>query len=361
MNLFKRGNVWWVYVQIDGVRSHKSTGTGNRRQAETIGKSFEDELNIRRHNLPAFQPEMTFDELAARFIGEGLAKPYSLERLKHVLPFFGEYALVKIDKAAVRRYRQQRHAASEITIATANRDVGVLRHMMYFAVEEGFITSNPLARMRMERERRTKKPILSYREETALFTGSAVHIQRIIIAALDTGMRRGEILGQRWEDIDLDNRVLYVSRSKTPEGEMREIPLTKRLYELLLSTRNHSGFVFTLGESSEDDKPAKEPRPLKNIKTAWASAIRRAQIRHFRFHDLRHTANTRMMLAGVMQEVRRELIGHSSRHSRDVNDRYTQIRLPEKRDAIRKLEIWLDAEAQKLAQPETVPAATPEP
>jgi hypothetical protein len=57
-----------------------------------------------------------------------------------------------------------------------------------------------------------------------------------------------------------------------------------------------------------------------------------------------------------MQEVRRELIGHTSRHSRDVNDRYTQIGLPEKRDAIRKLEIWLDAEAERLAQPTDAPA-----
>ena len=53
-----------------------------------------------------------------------------------------------------------------------------------------------------------------------------------------------------------------------------------------------------------------------------------------RFHDLRHTANTRMMLAGVLQEIRREIIGHSSQRSRDVNDRYTQIELPEKREAI---------------------------
>ena len=52
-----------------------------------------------------------------------------------------------------------------------------------------------------------------------------------------------------------------------------------------------------------------------------------------------------MMLAGVLQEVRREIIGHSSQRSRDVNDRYTQIELPEKREAIRKLEAWLDSQA----------------
>ena len=113
MTLYKRGNVWWVYVWIDGVRHAKSTGTSNRRHAQTIGQAFEEELNLKRHQMPGLKPEMTVDELAARFIGEGLAKPYSLERLKHVLPFFGNMTLGQIDKAAVRRYRQQRHAASD--------------------------------------------------------------------------------------------------------------------------------------------------------------------------------------------------------------------------------------------------------
>ena len=67
------------------------------------------------------------------------------------------------------------------------------------------------------------------------------------------------------------------------------------------------------------------------------------------------------MLAGVMQEVRRELIGHSLGNSRDVNDRYTNIQLPEKRDAIRKLEVWYDAEIAELAQTTDAPAETQEP
>jgi len=202
----------------------------------------------------------------------------------------------------------------------------------------------------MERERRTKKPVLSVREEQVLIANAPPHLQRIIVAAVDTGMRRGEILRQRWEDLDFDNRLLYVSNSKTPEGEMREIPLTGRLYASLVSLRKEKGIVFTF-----------EGEQQKNIKTAWKSSLRRAELRHFRFHDLRHAANTRLMLAGVMQEVRRELIGHTSQHSRDINDRYSHVGLAEKRDAIRKLELWLEAEVARLAQSESVPAETQEP
>jgi integrase len=165
-------------------------------------------------------------------------------------------------------------------------------------------------------------------------------------------MRRGEILSERWEDIDFDNRIIYVSHSKTPEGEAREIPLTRRLYDMLASMRRTQGFVFTYHGD-----------PIKIVKTTWASSLRRAGIRRIRVHDLRHTANTRMMLAGVLQEVRREIIGHTSRRSRDVNDRYTQIELPEKREAIRKLEVWLEGQEALLraeqAKPPFLPFAQP--
>jgi integrase len=269
---------------------------------------------------------------------------YSLDRLKHLLPFFAEMLVMNINTSAIRKYRQERNQERMLTAATVNRDLSVLRRILYWGVEEGYLASNPLGRLRMERERRTKRPVMSFREEKLLLRAAPEHLQRIIFCALQTGMRRGEILSQRWEDVDLDNRILHVSHSKTPEGEAREIPLTNCLFELLRVIRRQRGPVFTYQGDS-----------IRIIKTTWASSLRRSGIRHFRFHDLRHTANTRMMLAGVLQEVRREILGHSSQRSRDVNDRYTQIELPEKREAIRKLEAWLEGQALLLQTEEAAP------
>jgi integrase len=338
VSLYKRNSTWWSSIFIDGVRHCQSTGTSNRRSAEAIERQFRDELNDARHRVPHVNPDMTFGELAARFIANGMSTPYSLDRLNHLLPFFSEMPIRDISPATVRRYRQQRHEEKKtLKVATVNRDLSVLRRVLYWAVEERIIAVNPLGRLRMERERRTKRPVMSIREENLLMAKSPTHLQRIIRCALDTGMRRGEILTQRWEDIDFDNRILNVTHSKTPEGEARDIPLKGRLYELLLACRRERGVVFTFEGSS-----------IKIVKTTWASSLRRAGIRHFRFHDLRHTVNTRMMLAGALQEVRREILGHTSRHSRDVNDRYVQIELPEKQDAIRKLEVWLAAQTKLL-------------
>ena len=337
MSLYKRGGVYHSYVWQNGVRHQKSTGTGNRQKAQLIDQRFKEELNLQRHHISQPVPQMRFSELAARFIAEGTPKPYHLDRLKLLLPFFGDTPIGGIHKGLVSEYRNRRHGARTVTDSTVNRDIEALRHMLYWAVDEGFLLSNPLARIRMERERRKPRPVLSVADEDKLLAASAPHLRKIIVAALDTGMRRGEILQQRWEHVDFQRRLLFVTRSKTPEGEAREVPLTGRVYALLESLRQPEGLVFTF-----------EKRPVQRIKTAWRAAIRRAGVRYLRFHDLRHTFNTRLMEAGVQQEVRKALMGHSS--GEDVNATYTHVELPHKREAIRKLECWLEEE-HKNKQP----------
>lgn len=309
-------------------------------------------------------PDITFGALAARFIADGMSTPYSVDRLQHLLPFFADLPVREINQSLTRKYRQERYATRKsLKPATINRDLSVLRRVLNWGVEEGIIAMNPLGKLRLERERRTKRPVMSVREELILTAHAPLHLKRIILCALDTGMRRGEILTQRWEDVDFDNRMLHVSHSKTPEGESRVVPLTGRLYDLLKSFRKERGIVFTYAPTTSpkkssnaiaDEESSKDSagNPIKIVKTAWAASLRRAHLRHFRFHDLRHTANTRLMLAGVLQEIRRELIGHSSQHSRDTNDRYSQIGLAELKDAIAKLELWLAAQANQLAQEE---------
>jgi integrase len=159
-----------------------------------------------------------------------------------------------------------------------------------------------------------------------LNTASA-HLRLIVITALDSGMRRGEILHQIWEHVDFGRRVLSVTRSKTAEGEGREIPLTERLFHLLSGIQRKEGPLFTFREQA-----------VASVKTSWNSMIKRAGLRHLRFHDLRHTFNTRLMEAGVMQEVRKAIMGHTS--GGGINAVYTHVELPTKRKAIASLEAW---------------------
>lgn len=337
MSLWKRGNTFWSYHWLDGIRHAKSTGTGNLRQAKLIDQRFRDELNLKRHHVVEFNPDMTVGELSARFIAEGDPAAWVLDRLNQVLPYWGEIPIGHIHKSMAADYRRRRHAQKQVTDTTINRDLEALRHILFWAVDEGFLAANPLTHLRLVPERRKPRSVLSFDEERKLLAAAAPHLREMAIVSLDTGMRRGEILHQRWEHVDFNRKLLFVTRSKIAGGEGREIPLTERVHSLLLSRRQPEGLVFTF-----------HGRSITTIKTAWKAAIRRASIRYYRFHDLRHTFNTRLMEAGVIQDVRRTLMGHST--GQDVNSIYTHVELPVKREAIRKLEAWMAAQNQ--VQPE---------
>jgi integrase len=337
MTLFRRGNVFWAYVYVDGVRHAKSTGTTNRRQAEQIEQRFKDELNLKRQGMSQLAPETTFGELAARFLAEGQPRPYHLDRLKMLLPYFAGTPIGRITKNLALAYRKYRHSGKRISDTTVNRDLEALRSILFWAVDEGLLSTNPLSRVRMTRERKKPRFVLSVAEEELLLQSAAPHLRAIVVAALDTGMRRGEILSQRWEHVDINRQLLSVTHSKTPEGEAREVPLTGRLLEFLRAQRKPEGLVFTF-----------KGQPIHKIKTAWMTAIRRAGIRYYRFHDLRHCFNCRLMEAGVLQEVRKALMGHST--GEGAHSTYIHVELPIKRDAIRKLEAWVLNQRTQLAQ-----------
>jgi len=333
--LWKRGRVWWSYVYVKGVRHAKSTGTGNLRIAQKIDQDFKETLTLANLGMRVPQPEMTFGELTALFLAEAPPKPHHLDRLKVLLPYFADIPIGRINKALFRDYRAKRHATKQVSDATVNRDFGVLRHLLYSAVDEGYLAANPLARVPLVPERRKPRMLMSVAEEVLLLQAAAPHLRPIIITALDTGMRRGEILAQRWEHVDLTRSLLSVTRSKTAGGEGREIPFTRRLHTLLTAQPKSEGLVFTF-----------QGRPIRRIKTAWKAAIARAGIRRCRFHDLRHVHNVRLMEAGVLQEIRRSLMGHSS--GRGAHAAYIHVELPAKREAIRKLDQWVAEQTLKL-------------
>jgi integrase len=224
-----------------------------------------------------------------------------------------------------------------VSETTVNRDVELLRHLLFFAVDEGVLVANPLSRVPFVKDHRKPRLVMTLDEEKALLVAAAPHLRPMIITALDAGMRRGEILSELWEHVDFDRNLLAVTKSKTAGGEGREIPLTKRLSEYLLANRRTEGLIFGYNGKA-----------VSRIKTAWRSAVKRAKITYFRFHDLRHTFNTRLIEAGVLQEVRKALMGHSS--GEDAHARYIHVELPLKREAIRKLEEWVTNHKSQIQQ-----------
>src|SRR5439155_990712 len=136
VSLFKRGNTWWSYFYDNGIRHQYSTGTSNRRQAETIEAKLKEEVNNQRFQIVRADPNMKFGELVAQFVANGCARPHHLYHLKFLLPFFGETPVLRITKSLTGEFRRQRHSGKSIKDATVNRDLSVLRHILYWAVDE---------------------------------------------------------------------------------------------------------------------------------------------------------------------------------------------------------------------------------
>jgi len=338
VSLYKRGGVYWSYLYRDGVRQQFSTGTGNRKAAQKIENHRKQELNDARFQITDYDPDITLGAIAARFVASGSAHTHHYYHLRFLLGYFADTAALRVTKAMAEEFRRKRKKFNpQIKDATVNRDLSVLRHLLYWAVDEQLLAANPLARLKMPRERRIRRQILSVAEEVSLLGVAKSHLYLMIVIALDTGMRRGEITSQLWEDIDFSQRTLSVTHSKTPGGELREIPLTERLFALLAEQRRPNGLVIEF-----------QGQPVHIIKTTWRTALKNAKIRRIRFHDLRHTFATRLMEAGVLQEVRMALMGHSP--GAKIHAVYTHIELPTKREAIRKLETWVSNQQQQLKE-----------
>jgi integrase len=334
MTLFKRGRLWWTGFYVEGKRIQQSTGTSNRRHAELIENKLKADANLAVFNIAVVDPHVTFRTLAEAFLEKAEASIFHRGRMKPLNAFFGDMPIRTITKNSVAEYRQARKGNDGmLKDSTLNRDIAVLRRVLYWAADQGLITMNPLAHVPMVRERRIKKPVLSLEHESLLLQVAKPHMVAFIMAAVDTGMRRGELFRQIWEDIDLARGILFVTRSKTAEGESREIPLTRRLISLLGEKRKQldqpTGSVFTF-----------QGHAIGDLKRSWETAQRDAKLPlRYRFHDLRHTFATRLMEAGVVQDIRMALMGHEPR---TVHWGYTHVELPAKREAIRKLEEWKD-------------------
>jgi integrase len=194
-------------------------------------------------------------------------------------------------------------------------------------------------------ERKDVGRALSPDEERAILEAAAKNrspmIQTFIRVALLTGLRCGEIINLKWEQIDLEGRTLAVGKAKTAAGTGRIVPLNEALFgtlsvhaawvarELKQTLQPH-WYVFPWCHTVKLVDPT---RPATSIKTAWNSVREDAGV-SCRLHDLRHTACTKMAEAGVPEATMKALMGHMSAA---MVERYSHVRESAKRVAVESL------------------------
>lgn len=212
-----------------------------------------------------------------------------------------------IEKFRTLRLNTPINEEKERSIASVNRELEVLRAMFRLAVRQGWIIRSPfdLGNSLISKADETQRErVLSHEEETRLLsacTGRRAHLKPLLITALDTGMRRGELFQLKWLDIDPQYQCINIRATTTKTMKDRTVGMSKRLNLELYELWNNSpkildALVFGI---------------TNTIKTAFASACKEAGIENFRFHDCRHTAITRMIQAGTPPMQVMKISGHT--------------------------------------------------
>lgn len=206
-----------------------------------------------------------------------------------------------------------------------NRELFVLSAILTLAVDDELIPGNPCRRVKPMRTDNERSRNLSKDEEKKLFEAldSECWLQDIVTMAIHTGMRRGEIFNLRWFDVDFSRGVIHVRNTKTAKD--RVVPMNAAAREMLERLPKTSGYVFP---------SPKTGGRLVDIKKKFNEACETAGIEDFRFHDLRHTAATRLADAGVNVIVIAEILGHGDIRT---TKRYSHAMEEAKREAVEKL------------------------
>ncbi|MGH9574553.1 MAG: tyrosine-type recombinase/integrase, partial [Candidatus Acidiferrales bacterium] len=237
-----------------------------------------------------------------------------------LVPFFGELPLDKINPFEVERYKQKR-LKDGVKKSSINREIGLLKSMLKTAVEWELTDKNAAKDAKLFKlDDPLPDRVLSHEEETKLLAACdeselryrAPHLKSIILIALYTGLRRGEILRLKWADIDFNDNVLIVRKSKTTSGKGRRVGLNSLLRQRLRLSVGQAHGEWVFPSPRRFQKPEEPERHIGDVKNAFRRAVRLSGIEPITFHQLRHTFCSRLADAGIPMPVIQDLAGHAS-------------------------------------------------
>lgn len=299
MGLYRRGKFFWFSIAYQGNRIQESLKTDNRKLAEKLYAKVLTDIIEGRYFESAKAKKTKFEEMTDKYLKE---YEHSRDRrtVKTLMTFFSGYLVSQIKTNVIAEYRNLR--LKSVKPATVYQELALLRRMFNVAIREWeWIKDNPVSRLSFSvGNRNARDRWLTIDEEKLLLEKATnpIWLRSLLMVALHTGMRRGEILDLRWQNVDLLKRLIRVVKSKN--GEKRSIPMSNTLCTLFksMNIRDISGKVFPISGSS--------------LRQAFDKVVGKAKLEDFRFHDLRHTFATRLVQNGVDLYKVKELLGHKT-------------------------------------------------
>ncbi len=332
----KGSGVWWVFVSHGYKRASKRIGS-KKAAAEVAGK-IAREIALERFqiNAPKESPAVKFRDYAEQWMAghvqrnlkESTFRTYRILLDQHIFPTFGNHSLREITRNEIKTlcYEKGNSGLSGGSVRAIARTLSAIFNN---AIEDGIVTTNPAARpgryVKME-NRRDKISFLIAEEVTLLLKTAKKELPRFypfLLTALRTGMRKGELIGLQWGDIDWLGKFIEVRRSysfghmTTPKnGKTRRVDMSDQLVAILRTLKAEVAEETLAGGKSFGElvfpSEAGTPRDPSHVVREFNRALKKAGLRHIRFHDLRHTNASLLLQNGESPVYVKEQMGHHS-------------------------------------------------
>jgi integrase len=232
---------------------------------------------------------------------------------------FGNKYLHEITQLMVENYRAERK--DHVKPSTVNRDFQLLRHIFTKAIEWGYANENPCKRLKLFHVDNQRLRFLSQLEVGKLLSVCDSRVRPLVVAALNTGCRLGELESLKWENVNLERGLLHLLKTKS--GKPRHLPINGALQDTLEALPRDREYVFD----------------CSNQRKLFEKALRDAGFNDVTFHTLRHTFASHLVMAGVDLMTVKELLGHQTI---EMTMRYAHLSPDHKRVAIELLATQMD-------------------
>ncbi len=336
--MFKRNGVWWTCIRHKGSKTQISLETSNKKTALDREAKVRTDIVEGTYFGKLTGYSKTFSELMDKFMKEHAPKvSVSMQRsyassLKHLIPFFGDSTLLSISRKRISRYKVLRKGQG-VKPATINRELAMFSKAFNLAIDEWeWIKSKPFPKIPYEKEDNERDMWLTEDEEERLLGNSPEWLREIIVFALNTGLRQGELLSLEWPRVNLFRKTILIQ--KTKNGKPKTVPLNRNAMDVIVRKseekvrRLKNNFVFIGSHGTKIDR--------HNLRRAFNNAVESAGLTNLRFHDLRHCFATRLAQAGIDLYKISKLLGHEDIR---MTQRYSHHSPESLRDGVEALEI----------------------
>ena len=265
MGVFKRtikrnqtkSEYWYIDYVLNGKRKWESVGrVGHVSKADAKKLLALRKTEVLQGKFKTAKKKVipTFAEFAQEYLEYAKQNKKSWDRdmysLRKLVPFFGSYKLSEISPILIEKYKLKRKDI--VSDRTVNIELVLLKRMFYLGISWNRCESNPMHKVSLFKQAEPKERILTQDEEKKLLDASPEHLRPIIITALQTGMRYGEILNLTWDNVDLETGYIRIKESKSGKG--RNIPINDTLEKTLLEQISKNFVSNSVSTDISEDK-----------------------------------------------------------------------------------------------------------